>query len=189
MCCLGHGHPAVVGAVRDQAERLMHVSNYFYIEHRGQVAALISKLANDDMAGARLLAQAMVDGDEAEGVLQAAALVPGEQVWETFFANSGAEANEGSMKLARLYAKRAGNGGNTIVCLRGGFTAARWRPSRPPCRIGCRRALRRCRAVLRPARRMTLTSCGRFSTPWAGEICAVMLEPIQGGERRASADG
>ena len=92
VCCLGHGHPAVTGAVREQAERLMHVSNYFYIEHRGEVAALISKLANDDMAGARLLAQAMVDGDE-EGVLQAAALAPGEQVWETFFANSGAEAN------------------------------------------------------------------------------------------------
>ena len=27
VCCLGHGHPAVVGAVERQATELMHVSN------------------------------------------------------------------------------------------------------------------------------------------------------------------
>ena len=104
----------------EQADRLAHVSNYFYIEHRGEVAALISKLANGDVEGARALAHAMDAGDE-EAVRAASAPAEGEQVWKTFFANSGAEANEGSMKLARLYAKRVGNGGNTIVCLRGGF--------------------------------------------------------------------
>ena len=41
VCCLGHGHPAVTGAVREQAERLMHVSNYFYIEHRGDIAGVL----------------------------------------------------------------------------------------------------------------------------------------------------
>ena len=120
VCCLGHGHPAVVDAVRDQAEKLLHVSNYFHIERRGEVAALLSKLANGDMEGASALVAAMDAGDEG-AVATAAAPAENEQVWQTFFANSGAEANEGSMKLARLYAKRMGNGGNTIVCLRGGF--------------------------------------------------------------------
>ena len=120
VCCLGHGHPAVVNAVRDQAEKLLHVSNYFHIEHRGEVAALLSALANDDMDKAQALVSAMDSGDE-DAFAAAAAPAEGEQVWQTFFANSGAEANEGSMKLARLYAKRMGNGGNTIVCLRGGF--------------------------------------------------------------------
>ena len=120
VCCLGHGHPAVVNAVREQAEKLMHVSNYFHIEHRGEVAVLLSKLANDDMKGAAALVDAIDSGDEAS-VAKAATPAAGEQVWQAFFANSGAEANEGSMKLARLYAKRAGNGGNTIVALRGGF--------------------------------------------------------------------
>ena len=120
VCCLGHGHPAVVNAVKKQASHLMHVSNYFYIEHRGEVAAMLSKLANGDMHGAGKLAAAIESGDE-DAVAAAAAPAEGEQVWEAFFANSGAEANEGSMKLARLYAKRAGNGGNAIVCLRGGF--------------------------------------------------------------------
>ena len=120
VCCLGHGHPAVVNAVRDQADKLLHVSNYFHIEHRGEVAALLSALANDDMDKAQALVSALDEGGE-NAFAAAAATAEGEQVWQTFFANSGAEANEGSMKLARLYAKRMGNGGNTIVCLRGGF--------------------------------------------------------------------
>ncbi len=36
---LGHCHPAVVGAITKQASTLIHVSNYYYIEHRGQVAS------------------------------------------------------------------------------------------------------------------------------------------------------
>ena len=32
---LGHCHPAVVRAITEQASTLIHVSNYYYIEHRG----------------------------------------------------------------------------------------------------------------------------------------------------------
>lgn len=100
VCCLGHGHPALTNAIKQQAERVLHVSNYFYIEHRAEVAELISKLANDEFNG------------------NAAADAP---TWKTFFANSGAEANECAMKLARLAKKRAGSDANVIVCMRGGF--------------------------------------------------------------------
>ena len=31
VCSLGHCHPALVQAVSDQAAKLIHVSNYFYI--------------------------------------------------------------------------------------------------------------------------------------------------------------
>jgi len=30
VCCLGHGHPALVKVIQEQAAELMHVSNYFY---------------------------------------------------------------------------------------------------------------------------------------------------------------
>ena len=60
VCSLGHGDPAVLSALEAQTKKLMHVSNYFYIEQRGQVAALLSKLANDDVDGARVLADAVV---------------------------------------------------------------------------------------------------------------------------------
>ncbi len=82
VCSLGHCHPVVVDALTTQASKLIHVSNYFYIEHRGQLAQKLSQLLNDGVAP-----------DQA-------------QPWKTFFANSGAEANECAIKLARRYAKR-----------------------------------------------------------------------------------
>ena len=33
---LGYGHPAVVEALREQADRIWQVGNYFYVEHRGE---------------------------------------------------------------------------------------------------------------------------------------------------------
>ncbi|XEG74183.1 aspartate aminotransferase family protein [Pseudomonas sp. abacavir_1] len=68
---LGHCHPALVGALAEQANRIWHVSNVFTNEP------------------ALRLAQKLIDATFAERV---------------FFANSGAEANEAALKLARRYA-------------------------------------------------------------------------------------
>jgi len=72
VCNLGHCHPKVVKAIQDQAEKLIHVSNFYYIEPQIQLASLLCKHSFAD---------------------------------KVFFCNSGAEANEGAMKLARKYAK------------------------------------------------------------------------------------
>ncbi len=72
VCNLGHCHPKVVKAIQDQAEKLIHVSNLYYIEPQIQLASLLCKHSFAD---------------------------------KVFFCNSGAEANEGAMKLARKYAK------------------------------------------------------------------------------------
>lgn len=84
VCSLGHCHPNVVEALSNQAHKLIHVSNYFYIENRGAVAENLSFMLN---AGSGK-----------------AGITPLE--WKSFFANSGAEANECAIKLARLYAKK-----------------------------------------------------------------------------------
>lgn len=68
---LGHCHPALVGALAEQASKIWHVSNVFTNEP------------------ALRLAQKLIDATFAERV---------------FFANSGAEANEAALKLARRYA-------------------------------------------------------------------------------------
>ena len=80
VCSLGHGDPAVLSALEAQTKKLMHVSNYFYIEQRGQVAALLSKLANDDVDGARVLADAIAAGDETTAAALGAPAAD-EQVW------------------------------------------------------------------------------------------------------------
>lgn len=69
---LGHCHPDVVAAIREQAGTLIHVSNLYYIEPQVQLAKLL--IDNCDMH-------------------------------QCFFCNSGAEANEAAIKLARKYAK------------------------------------------------------------------------------------
>ncbi len=72
VCNLGHCHPKVVKTLQDQAQKLIHVSNFYYIEPQIQLAALLCKHSFAD---------------------------------KVFFCNSGAEANEGALKLARKYAK------------------------------------------------------------------------------------
>jgi len=80
---LGHAHPAVTAAVAEQAARLVHVSNLFYVEHRAELACDLDRL----MGGAM----------------------------RVFFANSGAEANEGAIKLARRWAGEARPGAHVVV--------------------------------------------------------------------------
>jgi predicted acetylornithine/succinylornithine family transaminase len=80
---LGHSHPALVEAVRDQAERLMHVGNLYYSEPGMRLAARLSELGLGGKA---------------------------------FFTNSGTEAVECALKLARKH-KRGGD----IVVLEKGF--------------------------------------------------------------------
>jgi acetylornithine/N-succinyldiaminopimelate aminotransferase len=80
---VGHCHPTVVAAVREQAGRLMHTGNLYFNE--------------PGMA----LARRLVDSSLGGGV---------------FFANSGAEANEAAIKLAR---KR--RTGGDVVSVLGGF--------------------------------------------------------------------
>jgi acetylornithine/N-succinyldiaminopimelate aminotransferase len=75
---VGHCHPAVVAAVREQAGRLMHVTNLFYTEPPMRLAA---RLSERSLGG------------------------------KVFFSNSGAEAVEAAIKLAR----KARRGGNIVV--------------------------------------------------------------------------
>ncbi|NKF49515.1 aspartate aminotransferase family protein [Shewanella sp. WXL01] len=69
--CLGHCHPSLVAALKDQGEKLWHLSNVMTNEPALELA---TKLVNSTFA---------------------------ERV---YFANSGAEANEAALKLARRYA-------------------------------------------------------------------------------------
>jgi acetylornithine/N-succinyldiaminopimelate aminotransferase len=88
VCSLGHGHPAVVAAVQEQAERLMHVSNLFYTE---PMARLAERLSESSLGG------------------------------RVFFANSGTEANECAIKIARKHAHGRGIAAPEIISFEGDF--------------------------------------------------------------------
>jgi 4-aminobutyrate aminotransferase len=76
VCSTGHCHPRVVKAIQDQAARLIHLcgADFYYPIY----AQLAEKLAT-----------------------VAAALAPEPGDWQVFLSNSGAEAVEGALKLAR----------------------------------------------------------------------------------------
>ena len=67
---IGHRHPKVIGNMKKQMERILHISNNFYSDVQPCLAKKIIEYS-----------------------------FPG----KVFFANSGAEANEGAIKLARRY--------------------------------------------------------------------------------------
>jgi acetylornithine/N-succinyldiaminopimelate aminotransferase len=84
VCNAGHCHPHVVEAIRDQAARLMQVSNLYFNEPGARLA---ERLATSFEPGARV-----------------------------FLCNSGTEANEAAIKLARRHRH-----GGEIVVLEGAF--------------------------------------------------------------------
>ena len=100
---LGHAHPAVVEALREQAGKIWQTSNYFYAENRGELASALSAL----------LSTTTDEGGHEMGSTGTR--------WKTFFANSGAEANEGAIKLARRWGETNLDGASTIVTARKSF--------------------------------------------------------------------
>jgi acetylornithine/N-succinyldiaminopimelate aminotransferase len=86
---LGHAHPRIVKTIRDQAAKLIHVSNLYYHEYQGPLAEKLCGLSGLNRA---------------------------------FFSNSGTEAIEGSIKLARLAGHRTGGEAKCrLVALEGSY--------------------------------------------------------------------
>jgi acetylornithine/N-succinyldiaminopimelate aminotransferase len=94
---LGHAHPRIVKTIREQAAKLIHVSNLYYHEFQGELAEKLCTLFLNSSGGV-------------SGATRA------------FFSNSGTEAIEGSIKLARLAGHRAGGEAKSrLVALQGSY--------------------------------------------------------------------
>ena len=90
---LGHSNPIVAAAISLQANTLLHVSNFFANPGATQTALMVDKLLSEacgEIAG----------------------------YGQVFFCNSGAEANEAGIKLARKF---GGRGKHVVVSALGSF--------------------------------------------------------------------
>jgi acetylornithine/N-succinyldiaminopimelate aminotransferase len=86
---LGHAHPRIVKTIREQAARVIHVSNLYYNEYQGKLAEKLCAISG---------------------------------LQRVFFSNSGTEAMEGSIKLARLAGHRTGGDAKCqLVALQGSY--------------------------------------------------------------------
>jgi 4-aminobutyrate aminotransferase len=87
VCSTGHSHPKVVAAIKEQADRLIHIAATDFYEPR-----------------------------YTEFMERLAAIAPFEEKARVFLTNSGTEAVEGAIKLARYHTHRSG-----IIAFEGGF--------------------------------------------------------------------
>ena len=85
---LGHAHPGVTAAIREQADKLVHTSNLYGIEPQEQLAQRLAEVSGMERC---------------------------------FFGNSGAEANEAAIKIARLHGHNKGVEKPAIIVLEGAF--------------------------------------------------------------------
>jgi acetylornithine/N-succinyldiaminopimelate aminotransferase len=105
---LGHAHPVVADAIAEQARTLLHVSNLYGTEPGRDLAATLDRLIASGPGTAGAAREAGTAGAAREAGTAGAAREAG----KVFFCNSGAEANEAAIKLAR---KRGGRGKHVVV--------------------------------------------------------------------------
>ncbi len=142
---LGHCPPKVVAAIKEQADTLLHCSNYYNIPQQIKLAELLC------------------ENSFAERV---------------FFCNSGAEANEAAVKLARKYSTEKHEAGRTEI-----LTALASFHGRTYCGISAtgQEKVKEGFAPLLPGfKHLPFGDIQALVTAISDQTCAIMLEPIQG---------
>ena len=149
---LGHSHPAVADALAEQARTLVHVSNLFGTEPGWQVATTLDRLL---------------------GVGQPGWPASGTR-GQVFFCNSGGEANECALKLARKF---GGRGRHVVVSAFGSFhgrTLATLHATGQPAK----------HEVFQPLpegfRHVAWCDLEELEASLDPSVAAILLEPVQG---------
>ena len=152
---LGHAHKRIVKVIREQAAKLIHISNLYYHEYQGPLAKKLCELSG----------------------LQRA-----------FFANSGTEAMEGAIKLARAAGHAVGGDSKCrLVALEGSFHG---RTFGALSLTGQPKYRHDFEPLLEGVRFVNLNDVQGINAAIDDSTCAVVLEPIQGegGVRECSAE-
>jgi len=142
---LGHSHPALVEAVRSQAEKLIHCSSLYYIESQAKLAKVLAENSCCD---------------------------------RVFFANSGAEANEGAIKLARIYFKKKGLAEKYgIITLKKSFHG---RTLTTVAATGQEKYQKPYAPLIPGFKHVALNDLDALVAAIDENTCAIMMEPVQG---------
>jgi predicted acetylornithine/succinylornithine family transaminase len=151
---LGYSHPRVVKAIREQAGRVIHISNLYYNEYQGALAEKLCGLVGSPVGGVSM------------GSCRA------------FFQNSGTEAIEGSIKLARLAGHRAGGEAKAkLVALHGSYHG---RTFGALSLTGQEKHRKGFEPLLEDVRFVAQNDVEGLRAAVNDETCAIVLEPIFG---------
>jgi len=141
---LGHGHPRILKALREQAARVIHVSNLYYHPYQGPLAAALAKVTGLDRA---------------------------------FFCNSGTEAVEGAIKLARARAFRLSKEKFEVVALDNSFHG---RTIGALSATGQAKYRQDFEPLVPGFRFVRFNDVADLAANISDRTCAVLVEPVQG---------
>ncbi|MDH4226378.1 MAG: aspartate aminotransferase family protein [Deltaproteobacteria bacterium] len=144
VCNLGHSHPKVVKAIKEQAGKLVHTSNLFHIETQSELAKM---LCENSFAG------------------------------KAFFCNSGAEANEAAIKLARKYFSVKGSPRYHVVSLEKSFHG---RTMAAMAATGQKKIQEGFEPLIEKFSYVPFNDARAAAAAITDKTAAIMLEPIQG---------
>lgn len=139
---LGHGHPRIVSAIKEQAEKLTHACNVFHTEPTARLAERIGKAFGDG---------------------------------RVFFANSGAEAVEAALKLARRWGQ--GDGRYEFITTLGAFHG---RTFGALSATGQEKYHQGFQPLVPGFKLVPYDDVGAIERALSAQTAAVMVEPIQG---------
>lgn len=152
---LGHAHPRIVKVIREQAAKVIHLSNLYYGEYQGRLAERLCLLSG---------------------------------LQRVFFSNSGTEAIEGSIKLARLAGHRAGGEAKSkLVALEGSYHGRTFGAMSLTGQDKYRKGFE---PLLEDVTFVPRNDIDALSAAVNDNTCAIVLEPIfgEGGIHECSAD-
>lgn len=143
--CLGHSNPVIVNAIKEQSEKLMHISNYYW---NNNAIAVAEKLCNNS------------------------------DHQKVFFCNSGAEAIETSLKLARKYGSLTGvTDKNEIIYMENSFHG---RTMGALSVTGQGKYQDSFRPLIGNVRSVKFNDIKDIEATISEKTCAVIVEPVQG---------
>ncbi|MFN4197091.1 MAG: aspartate aminotransferase family protein [Caldimicrobium sp.] len=145
VCNLGHSHPELIKVLEEQAKKVWHTSNLYYLEPQVKLAKKLTELTFGD---------------------------------KVFFANSGAEAVEAALKLARKYAyEHYGERKFKFIALENSFHGRTYGAlsvtGQPQYWEGFKPLLSGVTFIPR-------NDLKALEEVFSEEVCAIILEPIQG---------
>jgi acetylornithine/N-succinyldiaminopimelate aminotransferase len=139
---LGHCHPKVSSAIKEQLDQLVFYSNVVYSKIRGEAAKALCDMAPDVAA------------------------------WKSFFVNSGSEANENALKIARMK-----SGASKIVSFEGGFHG---RTAAAIAATGIEKVREACQPKMPGHVHLPYGDLAAVEAELKlGDVAAILLEPIQ----------
>ncbi len=162
VCSLGHANEAVADALAEQARTLLHVSNLFGTEPGWEVAVALDEVLRTGGSAPRV-------PPKGSGASTAVDIR-----YQTFFCNSGAEANEAAIKLARKFGGRGRHNvvsafssfhGRTLATLAATGQPQKWEAFQP---------------LPEGFRHVPWSDLEALEDALDASVAAVLLEPVQG---------